>query len=981
MNENLYFKANHLAQFKADYVKFSAKYGWSVEKNLRVAHPATNLEVYDARLVDLKNSLERLVEEKKETEKDEAYDTVVTRLIVIHGKKAYIVDGGETVEEKFAAKLPEGVGTRRVSKTFKNFQNHVGLVARWLGLNPKAYSDIYTIMNYARMVEKWPHLSTVLDDMIKAAIPVDEYFKKMPGVKAVKFSFGLSSKNSYGKIATLALPGIKFSMFKETDRTKENVADLENYSLYDVLENPRIIYNEPKRSPSSGIWEHRDIEVYKPAKDVLIKAYITRAGKDESVQMEEAGSTYVVTAMVEDFAELSQFGEQILATKHYLSNGRIKEIHNVYGTTKLWFEGSLEKSVITAPSKIGYAEINGKKIPVHIEKGFTKRENQNSVIINGLERASKEFEVSMEELQDVTLYDINGRPMKRKAKFLTLSKVTVDYSQKRGIKVSNKKASSAQQKEFTYKTGHTALDMEYVEKMSINKKHRDMLKETLETVLKLYNDIQKYGIETVITNHYDKDKHSLFAIKNPFALKEMEKAAGYKMQYATFYTMPSGVRKIGINVGPKGDKRFISIPEIAVDSLGRLNIAGHPMKVPTMFGTAKLSDDSVLVFNKLTTAIIDFNRLLQFELNKLNHVDKELAVKNALNKIIQEVNDQLVKVETIYMDMLTGMPVIYKGLKDGVILRTKDYRALLDKVERAKFDAIMSDTDTKYKERVRKVLKEIPVTVFIIRDPDLGWTTDVKVVDIKPAKTIYGIGITEALAARLNADCDGDRINIVRVKNINGRNLPYLHGKIAFREWKESTINRATVTQEITKLFEDAKTNVDRLVAELRYDGEAPKPVVTQQKDIPLVLHIYAKGKYSNKFGNKAIYGVALTEKINDDEYIITEKVGTIKSESRHIIAELAAISLGLREAYEFGKKHNHKVKVTIHYNYNGIEKWVNGEWEAKKDYAVKFVQTINVAKKFLEIEFVKQEANEFVVGLAEKIDEETSKIIKEEEE
>lgn len=77
----------------------------------------------------------------------------------------------------------------------------------------------------------------------------------------------------------------------------------------------------------------------------------------------------------------------------------------------------------------------------------------------------------------------------------------------------------------------------------------------------------------------------------------------------------------------------------------------------------------------------------------------------------------------------------------------------------------------------------------------------------------------------------------------------------------------------------------------------------------------------------------------------------------RNVAGEIAAA----REAMKFAVKNNFK-KLTLCYDYEGIEKWCTGAWEAKKKGTQDYRNFYNSIKNNLEVEFVKVEGHSGVV-------------------
>ena len=73
----------------------------------------------------------------------------------------------------------------------------------------------------------------------------------------------------------------------------------------------------------------------------------------------------------------------------------------------------------------------------------------------------------------------------------------------------------------------------------------------------------------------------------------------------------------------------------------------------------------------------------------------------------------------------------------------------------------------------------------------------------------------------------------------------------------------------------------------------------------------------------------------------------------RNVAAELEGVKEVVNWAVQYGK-----AKVTIYYDYTGIEKWASGEWKAKNPITKQYVQFIGEKRKILEIEFKKVPAH-----------------------
>ena len=132
-------------------------------------------------------------------------------------------------------------------------------------------------------------------------------------------------------------------------------------------------------------------------------------------------------------------------------------------------------------------------------------------------------------------------------------------------------------------------------------------------------------------------------------------------------------------------------------------------------------------------------------------------------------------------------------------------------------------------------------------------------------------------------------------------------------------------------------------------------------------LIAYVDGSYNIKtkeygYGCILLYGQDIVAKYygkgNHPDYV----------DMRNVAGEIA----GAKVAIEYALK-NHYPMVCIYYDYEGIEKWANGDWKANKIGTKAYQDFVKKARENLDIYFVKVLAhsgdyyNEQVDGLAKK--------------
>lgn len=84
---------------------------------------------------------------------------------------------------------------------------------------------------------------------------------------------------------------------------------------------------------------------------------------------------------------------------------------------------------------------------------------------------------------------------------------------------------------------------------------------------------------------------------------------------------------------------------------------------------------------------------------------------------------------------------------------------------------------------------------------------------------------------------------------------------------------------------------------------------------------------------------------------------------NRNVAAELEGVKEAINWAIDSKKN-----KITIYYDYEGIEKWATGEWKAKKGLTKKYVEFIHDKIKIIDVKFVKVPAHSGV-ELNEEVD------------
>ena len=114
-------------------------------------------------------------------------------------------------------------------------------------------------------------------------------------------------------------------------------------------------------------------------------------------------------------------------------------------------------------------------------------------------------------------------------------------------------------------------------------------------------------------------------------------------------------------------------------------------------------------------------------------------------------------------------------------------------------------------------------------------------------------------------------------------------------------------------------------------------------------LIAYVDGSYSKQI-NDEIYGAGIVLLHPDNRKETISLKGTQGIELHNIAGELSAAMYAMKKAKDAGYK-----KLTLHYDYIGIEHWLTGAWKTKNKYTKLYNQFyIQKIKPYMEIDFVK---------------------------
>lgn len=165
-----------------------------------------------------------------------------------------------------------------------------------------------------------------------------------------------------------------------------------------------------------------------------------------------------------------------------------------------------------------------------------------------------------------------------------------------------------------------------------------------------------------------------------------------------------------------------------------------------------------------------------------------------------------------------------------------------------------------------------------------------------------------------------------------------------------STISqRSDTLGDVDNQSTDLNTQIDSAIANLN-EGE---------------LIAFVDGSYDTK-GEKSAFGAIIFGAGGTKDILykaFTKQLGEEFISLRNVAAELEGVKEAINWAIQY-----HKTKITIYYDYEGIEKWATGEWKASKRITQDYVRFISEKKRALEINFIKVPAHSGVM-LNEEVD------------
>lgn len=125
-----------------------------------------------------------------------------------------------------------------------------------------------------------------------------------------------------------------------------------------------------------------------------------------------------------------------------------------------------------------------------------------------------------------------------------------------------------------------------------------------------------------------------------------------------------------------------------------------------------------------------------------------------------------------------------------------------------------------------------------------------------------------------------------------------------------------------------------------------------------MIFKVYTDGSYRD-----GIWGAGAIVLNEQNAVLFTVKEsGADTTKIRNVAGEVMAVEKALRELFKNYKKkadkNNEKLSVTIYHDYEGLQKWADGEWKANKEITIAYKECIANARKVMDVSFVKVKAH-----------------------
>lgn len=162
--------------------------------------------------------------------------------------------------------------------------------------------------------------------------------------------------------------------------------------------------------------------------------------------------------------------------------------------------------------------------------------------------------------------------------------------------------------------------------------------------------------------------------------------------------------------------------------------------------------------------------------------------------------------------------------------------------------------------------------------------------------------------------------------------------------------------QYISDTIEEGNNNENDGTTSEKLNEEIEEKIASLSEDEVVA---FVDGSYDPKV-DRVGFGTIIISK-GGDKYTSYKSFGKQFSEDIIELRNVAGELEGVKEAVEVAVSSN-KSKITIYYDYTGIEMWATKKWKAKKNFTQSYVEFMQEKMKQIDVEFVKVPAHSGII-------------------
>ena len=162
-----------------------------------------------------------------------------------------------------------------------------------------------------------------------------------------------------------------------------------------------------------------------------------------------------------------------------------------------------------------------------------------------------------------------------------------------------------------------------------------------------------------------------------------------------------------------------------------------------------------------------------------------------------------------------------------------------------------------------------------------------------------------------------------------------------FESWDECKSAVSGFSGAAYKSFTNREDAIDFV------NGSAKSQKAQNREEKQSEAFAYVDGSYDDTTKSYS-YGMVMMH--GEDELHFFEKFEKDDmSDMRNVAGEIEGSMAAMKYCIENGIK-----SISIFYDYEGIQKWCNGDWKAKKEGTKRYVEFYKDASKFVDVDFIK---------------------------